>query len=311
MFKNVKIIRKLLQSFFIISLVLLNLQAADKIKALIIDGQNNHNWKIMTPSMKKTLEKATGRFDVSVSTLPSNKAKKEEWAKWKPNFANYDVVVSNYNDGGKCRWPMERRKEFIDYMTHGGGFVTVHAADNSSGDWKEYNEMIAVGGWGGRKAKTHGSILRKIDGKWQADPAPKARSGHHGPQWAFMIEIDDPSHPIVKGMPTKWKHAKDELYNCLRGPCKNVSVIASAESKVTKTHEPMAMVINFGKGKVFHTPMGHVGSLAPIHCVGFQAILARGTEYVATGEVTIPIPQGFPSESKVSIVKPEDLKWTK
>jgi len=280
------------------------------IKVLIIDGQNNHNWKAMTPPMKATLE-ATGRFTVSVSTLPSNKGTPEEWAKWTPNFKKYDVVVSNYNDGGKCRWPKERKKELQDFVSGGGGFVSVHAADNSSGDWPEYNEMIAVGGWGGRKAATHGSLLRKIDGKWQADPAPKGRSGSHGPQWAFPVTTEVPDHPIMKGLPKIWKHAKDELYNSLRGPCKNVTVLASAPSKQSKVLEPMAILIKYGKGTVFHTPMGHVGSTDAIKCVGFQTVFVRGTEFVATGKVTIGVPESFPTEDKVSIVEPADVKWPK
>lgn len=284
--------------------------AQEKVKVLIIDGQNNHSWAKMTPVHKATFE-ATGRFTVAVSTLPSNKAKADAWAAWKPEFAKYDVVVSNYNDGGKCRWPEERRKEFETFVAGGGGFVSVHAADNSSGDWPEYNKMIAVGGWGGRKANTHGSLLRKKDGKWAADPAPKGRSGSHGPQWAFPVETDVADHPVMKGLPKVWKHAKDELYNSLRGPCENVTVLASSPSKATKVSEPMAMLINYGKGKVFHTPMGHVGGTDAIKCVGFQTMLVRGTEFVATGKVTIGVPANFPTADAISVAEPADVKWPK
>jgi len=278
------------------------------IKVLIIDGENNHNWRAMTPPMKATFE-ATGKFIVSVSTLPGNKAKKEAWDKWEPNFKNYDVVVSNYNDKGKCPWPAARKKELQDYVFGGGAFVSVHAADNSSGDWPEYNEMIAVGGWGKRKASTHGSLLRKTDGTWKPDPAPKGKSGSHGPQWAFPVVTELPDHPIMKGLPKIWKHAKDELYNSLRGPCKNVIILASSPSKATKVSEPMVMLIEYGKGKVLHTPMGHVGGTDAIKCVGFQTILVRGTEFVATGKVTIGVPKSFPTEDKVSIVEPSEVKW--
>ncbi|MDX1566122.1 MAG: ThuA domain-containing protein, partial [Phycisphaeraceae bacterium] len=269
--------------------------------------QNNHNWRAMTPVNKATLE-ATGRFVVSVSTLPSNKAKADAWDAWKPEFSKYDVVVSNYNDGGKCRWPEARKKEFVDFVSGGGGFVPIHAADNSSGDWPEYNKMIAVGGWGGRKAKTHGSLLRKVDGTWKPDPAPRGRSGSHGRKWAFPIIIEK-QHPITEGMPKTWKHAKDELYNSLRGPCENVQVLASAHSKQSRVLEPMAMLITYGKGKVFHIPLGHVGSTDSIKCVGFQTLLARGTEFVATGKVTIGIPEKFPTADEVSIVEPAKVQW--
>jgi hypothetical protein len=280
----------------------------EKVKALIIDGANNHDWAKMTPVMKATLE-STGRFEVSVSSLPRNDAAAEAWAAWKPEFTQYAVVVSNYNDGGHCLWPEARRREFEGFVSGGGGFVSVHAADNSSADWPEYNEMIAVGGWGGRTAATHGFLLREKDGKWGPDPAPEGRSGSHGPQWAFPVHTEAADHPILQGLPAKWLHAKDELYNSLRGPCRNVTVLASAPSQQTKVKEPMAMIIGYGKGQVFHTPMGHCGSTDPIRCVGFQTLLVRGTEFVATGKVTIPVPANFPSVDSTSIADPDAVQW--
>ncbi len=281
--------------------------AADKIKILLIDGENNHNWKAMRPVTVAILE-STGRFSVDVSQLPSNKDPKEKWDEWKPAFSRYAAVVSNYNDKGKCRWPAARRKEFEEYVAGGGGFVPIHAADNSSADWPAYNEMIAVGGWGGRKPKD-GCLLRKKDGKWTPDPAPKGRSGSHGSQWAFPIKTEAPDHPIMKGLPPVWMHAKEELYNSLRGPCKNVTVLASAHSKRTKVDEPMVMVIAYGKGTVCHITLGHAGGTDPLKCVGFQTLLARGTEFVATGTVTLPVPPSFPDAEKVSIKEPSEVKW--
>jgi hypothetical protein len=300
----------------ILSIVLLALVAsfvpaaqAAKIKVLIIDGQNNHSWKKMTGPMKDTLV-ATGRFTVDVSTLPSNKEPKEKWADWNPQFAKYDVIVSNYNDGGKCRWPAQRRKEFEKFMSEGGGFVPVHAADNSSNDWPAYNEIIAVGGWGGRNPKS-GCLMRKKDGKWAPDPAPKGRSGSHGGSWEFPVKTEAPNHPIMKGIPAVWKHAKEEMYNSMRGPCKNVTVLASSPSKQTKVDEPQVMIVKYGKGTTCHITLGHVGGLDPIQCVGFQTIFARGTEFAATGKVTIPIPPEFPTADKTSILPADKVTWGK
>ena len=186
--------------------------------------------------------------------------------------------------------------------------MIVHAANNSSGDWVEYNKMIAVGGWGGRTPQ-HGSHLRRVDGEWIADPAPKERSGSHGPQIEFVVESTGVSHPVMDGLPSRWMHAKDEMYDSLRGPCENVEVLASAHCPRTDRHEPMIMAIAYGKGRVFHTPLGHVGNTVPVHCVGFQTIVARGTEWAATGAVTLPVPPEFPGAEEVSVVPPDAVTW--
>jgi hypothetical protein len=283
--------------------------AADKIKVLIVDGVNNHNWAATTAATKGTLDK-TGRFATTVSTSPDKKASKEEWAAWQPAFSDYDVVLSNFNDGGRTLWSEATRKAFEAFVSGGGGFVAVHAADNSSSDWVAYNEMIAVGGWGGRKAGLSGELLRMVEGKWAPCCSTEGGSGGHGPQRPFLVVHDQPNHPILKGLPETWMHAKDELYHSLRGPAKNVEVLAHAISNRTQVAEPMVMVISYGKGKVLHLPMGHYNKQS-CECVGFQTILARGTEYVATGKVSIGIPANFPGTETPVVVQPAELEWPK
>ena len=109
-----------------------------------MDGQNNHNWKATTPVIKDALG-GHDRFEVEVSTSPPKNGSKEDWDQWRPEFSKYDAVVSNYN--GQM-WPEEVRGAFVDYVKNGGAFVVLHAANNSFGMWKEYNEMIGLGGWG-------------------------------------------------------------------------------------------------------------------------------------------------------------------
>lgn len=278
-------------------------QAADKIKVLIIDGQNNHKWESTTPVMKASLE-ASGVFAVDVSTSPpaAKKAKPEEvatlaerWKSWRPKFSDYAVVISNYNGE---RWPAEVDKTFLDYVSNGGGFVCVHAANNSFPDWPEYNQVIGVGGWGGRNEKS-GPKLYVVNGKLMRDTSP-GPGGNHGKQHEFQITLHNTDHPITKGMPPVWMHSQDELYNSLRGPAENLEVLASAVSETTNNSEPMMLVLSYGKGRVFHTPMGHADySMA---CKGFQETLERGTEWAATGKVerTAALPADFPTADKAS-----------
>ncbi len=268
--------------------------AAPPYKALIVDGQNGHDWKSTTPVLKQILEE-TSLFTVDVATSPP---KGEDMSGFKPEFAAYDVVVSNYQGDA---WPEETKQALVDYVKNGGGLVIYHFACAAFPDWKEYNEMIGLGGWGGRNEKW-GPYVRWREGEIVRDDSP-GRGGGHGPMQPFALDVREPDHPITKGLPPRFAHVPDELYGWLRGPAKNLTVLATAfapkELGGAGEHEPLLFTVQYGKGRVFQNALGHTAK--ELQSVAFIATFQRGAEWAASGKVTQKVPDDFPGPDEPSV----------
>ena len=233
-----------------------------QIPDLLLTGANNHDWKRSAPLLKHVLE-GTGRFAVTLTEQPS--AVLEDAAGLKA----FSLFLLDYNGPD---WSAAAQRNFLAAVAGGTGVVAVHAANNAFPEWKEYEKMIGL--------------------TWRPE------SGH-GEFHEFTVEMDDPSHPITRGVSPF--RTPDELYHRLvRTPGIDLKVLASAWSEParggTGRREPMLTVTQYGRGRVFYHALGHVWpgdpaanrgcSLAALENPGFQATLIRGCEWAATGEVT-------------------------
>jgi uncharacterized protein len=273
-------------------------RAASPIRVMLLDGEQGgpyHAWQETSPYLTRMLGDAK-IFKVDVVTAPP---KDGDFSNFKPEWAKYQVVVANY-DVPDERWSDSLKASFEQYIRNGGGLVSVHAADNAFPNWKEYNLMIGVGGWRGRNEKS-GPHFYYQDGKLVSDTSP-GNAGQHGARTTYKIVNQVTDHPVTKGLPKEWMHVADELYANMRGPGQNMTVLSTAWSdptnRGTNHDEPILMVLTYGKGRIFHTVMGH--DLAALNCVGFIATYQRGTEWAATGKVTQKVPADFPTADKPS-----------
>ena len=270
------------------------------IPVLIVDGFSNHDWKQTTTVTKWILEKS-GLFKVNISTIPSDST---EQALWRPEFKNYAVVIQNTNNIQNLllRWPRHVEKELEEYVKKGGGLYILHSANNAFPHWKEYNKMIGLG-W---RPNTVGYAL-EIDSNENIlrIPPGEGKGTGHGDRFNAVIHILN-RHPINNNYGDQWQTANTEVYYFPRGPAENLIVLSYAYDS-TGTHRmwPVEWIVTYGKGRVYNSSMGHLwsGEVYPpaYRCIGYQTTVIRATEWLATGKVTYPVPDNFPTKDSLSL----------
>ena len=274
--------------------------ARGPLQGVIITGQNNHNWPVSHKAIKMTLENS-GMFRMDVAVSP---AAGEDMSSFSVDFGRYKFVVLDYNGDS---WPEPMKEAFLEYVRGGGGVIVYHAADNSFPDWDEYNKIIALGGWEGRDEKSGPYVYWK-DGGLVRDMTP-GPGGSHGAQHEYVLENHGASHPVFEGLPERWIHAKDELYDRMRGPGNIKDLLYTAYSPKEKggsgREEPLVFSVDYGNARIFHIMIGHAGKTLEdnpaMQCAGFQELLIRAAEWCATGKVTREVPADFPTAAKVSL----------
>lgn len=276
------------------------------IPVLIIDGFSNHDWKQTTAVTKWILE-SSGYFEVDVSTVPADSVERK---KWSPEFDKYATVIQNTNniDDPSLKWPKHAEKELEAYVKNGGGLYILHSANNAFSHWEEYDKMIGLG-W---RPQTSGYALEiSEDREILRIPPGEGKNTGHGDRFDAVISILNP-HPINRDYPAQWMTAHTEVYSYPRGPAENLDVLSYAyDSTDTQRLWPVEWVVTYGEGRVYNSSLGHLwsGETYPeaFRCVGFQTTMIRAVEWVATGDVTYPIPDEFPAADAKSLNSKADF----
>ncbi len=253
---------KILSKFWLLPFLLILLngcrtnQKPESVEVLLLSGSNNHNWEATSHFLKRMYEE-TSLFDVKLTEKPDTLKESD--------LKTFDVVVSNWNSWPEndLRWPKELETALLNFIETGGGFVTFHASTSAFYKWPEFKE-ISVGAW--------------VDSTW------------HGQNSRTQILIQNDNHPITKGLngffifDELWVNAEVNSSFTVLGSATNDDI---SERKIK--NQPAIFVKEFGKGKVFHTILGH--DVRTMRNVGFQTLMLRGTEWAATGKVSQKIPR--------------------
>lgn len=256
-----------------------------KIRVLIVDGINNHDWQTATREVQNMLLES-GRFTVDVSTTPLVAAPPEAWATWRPDFSRYQVVINNFNGGhldNGIRWPPEVERSFERYIRQGGGLVVFHAANNAFLHWDAYNDMIGLG-W--RDRNFGPGLAVGDDGRIITIPKGAGLDPGHGPRHDFEVHVLDPNHPITRGLPRVWLQPSEQLTHGQHGPAQGLTVLTYAKSEISHQNEPLDWVRNYGKGRVYTTLLGHTWQNEPnpnLQNPNFRKMFVQGVEWAATG----------------------------
>ncbi len=274
-----------------------------KPKALFIDGANHHDWQLQDPYLIKILQWSEVFSVVDRSTSPPGNAPQEEWDNWRPKFNDYDVILQNvdYVHGDGRPWPDEVKEDFIKYIKTGGGLVSIHAGIHGFNEWTEMDSILAML-W---RETDYGCTIHIGDNE-NIEIIPAGTGGGakdrslDGP-----VTVLDPRHPITEGMPKKYLMLADQTTPDSRGPCEMATPLDYVWNNTDGFNGPVSWVVEYHQGRSFvicpiHVWPGTSSDMSEMHCVGFQTMWIRGTEWAATGEVSYPVPDNFPTESQTS-----------
>jgi uncharacterized protein len=216
-----------------------------KARLLIVTGVDypGHLWRQTAPVLAEALRKDP-RMEVFSVEDPAFLDS--------PAIHKYDLLVLHFQNWQQPG-PGERARENLRQFVEGGkGVALVHFACGAwYGEWPEFAEL-AGRVWAGQSVR------------------------QHDPFGTFHVELVKPETSMLRGM--TGFDTQDELYVCLTGE-HPIEVLAQAKSKVDGKYYPMAFTSHYGKGRTFHSPLGHDAKAFSVP--GVQELLRRGCAWAA------------------------------
>jgi len=222
--------------------------AEQPIRVLIVTGMDHpaHNWRLTTPALKEELA-SDARMKVEVIEDP--------YQLDSANLKQHDVVFLHFNNWQKPDPGEKAQANLKKFVSDGGGLFLLHFACGAFSNWTEFPDLAGM--------------------VWD-------RKTSHDPRGPFHVEVVNRQHPVTRAMESF--DTDDELYICLTGE-KPVELLARAHSKKTDRDHPMAFTLSYGRGRVFHTALGH--DARAIHAAGTAELIRRGVAWTAGQPVVV------------------------
>lgn len=218
------------------------MQQAVLFTVLVVTGVDHpaHDWKTSAPALREVLERDR-RCTVKVVEDPEVLAT--------DLLFDYDLVVLHFRNDKPLRREKQARANLARFVRDGKGLVVLHFACGAFGDWPEFVTLA------GRVWDTKNT---------------------HDPRGPFTVRLVRTDHPITRGLSDLT--TDDELYTGLTGTTP-IDLLAVAKSRVTGKEQPMAFTLTYGRGRVFHTPLGH--DARAIRTPAVAELLRRGAAWAA------------------------------
>ena len=226
------------------------------LRVLILSGEGNHDWRSRSSFLRQLLLD-TGRFDARLCESPAGLTAK--------TLSGFDAVVDDYSS---LLLGTDTEKALETFVNTGKGLVVTYgglaaAASSQSGEpnWPGLAKLTKV-----------------------SSPI-NAALGADAPFRSLDLKIVRPEHPVMQGLKSNLRTADQPR----RGftPLPGAEVLAT-----TDANEPLLFASGSGKGRVFCTALGH--DLGSMQETAFITTFLRGTEWAASGKVTLPSEIGLP-----------------